>query len=144
MNLFGISPTQLDARIPPALVHAGADHLALMLKSRDALAAMHYDFARAQALMRQAGWVTVLLGHAHSAQLFSTRNAFAYGGVYEDPATGASTAALAGYLRDIGWPHAHRIEVHQGDDMNVPCRLHADISDEPGASIRLSGTVRMM
>ena len=60
---------------------------------------MTYDFARGQALMRQEGWVTVLLGHAESAVRFSTRNAFAYGGVYEDPATGASTAAFAGYLR---------------------------------------------
>ncbi|WP_195828580.1 PhzF family phenazine biosynthesis protein, partial [Bordetella pertussis] len=31
------------------------------------------------------------------------RNAFAAGGVYEDPATGAAAAALAGHLRDSGW-----------------------------------------
>ncbi|WP_242630999.1 PhzF family phenazine biosynthesis protein, partial [Klebsiella quasipneumoniae] len=38
-------------------------------------------------------------------QIFHTRNPFAYGGVYEDPATGAASAAFAGYLRDINWPH---------------------------------------
>ena len=144
LNLFGLSLADLDERMPPALIHAGADHLSLMLKSRAALAAMRYDFTQGQALMRQAGWVTVLLGHAHTPQFFSTRNAFAYGGVYEDPATGASTAALAGYLRDIAWLHAGRIVVHQGDDMGVPCRLHAEISATPGASIRVSGTARVM
>jgi hypothetical protein len=37
--------------------------------------------------------------------------------VYEDPATGAATAALAGYLREIDWPHGGKIEVIQGEDM---------------------------
>jgi PhzF family phenazine biosynthesis protein len=142
LELFGLSPADLDQRLPPARAHAGADHLVLMLKSRAALAAMRYDFARGQALMRQASWVTVMLGHAHAPQLFSTRNAFAYGGVYEDPATGASTAALAGYLRDVAWPHGGAIEVHQGDDMGIPSRLRAEFSDEPHSSIRIVGTAR--
>jgi PhzF family phenazine biosynthesis protein len=142
LRLFGLTPADLDERIPPALAHAGADHLVLMLKHRSTLAAMQYDFAQGRTLMREAGWVTVLLGHAHAPQLFSTRNAFAYGGVVEDPATGAATAALAACLRDIGWPHGNQIEVHQGDDMGMPSRLCAQLSDEPGSAIRVSGTVR--
>jgi predicted PhzF superfamily epimerase YddE/YHI9 len=86
----------------------------------------------------------VLLGHAASDRRFHTRNAFAYGGVYEDPATGAATAALAGYLRDIAWPHGGAIEVQQGDDMGIPCRIRAEIPATRGASIRLSGTVRRL
>jgi PhzF family phenazine biosynthesis protein len=144
LALFGLAASDLDPRIPPARIHAGADHLVLMLGSRAAVAAMHYDFARGQALMRQDGWVTVLLGHAESATRFATRNAFAYGGVYEDPATGAATAALAGYLRDLGWPHGGAIEVHQGDDMGMPSRLRAEITPVPGASIRVSGTARIL
>lgn len=65
-------------------------------------------------------------------------------GVLEDPATGAGTAALAGYLRDIGWPHGGRIEVVQGEDMGMRSRLTAEIGDAVGASIRVSGTARMM
>ena len=103
---------------------------------------MSYDFGRGQALMRRHGWVTVLMGHAQSTQRFHTRNPFAYGGVYEDPATGASTAAFAGYLRDLGWPHGGDIEVHQGDDMGAPSRLRAKITEQAGASIRVSGTAR--
>jgi PhzF family phenazine biosynthesis protein len=144
LKLFGLEAAFLDERVPPALIHAGADHLVLMLRDRSMLAAMRYDFESGRALMRRAGWVTVLLAHAESSQRFHTRNAFAFGGIYEDPATGASTAALAGYLRDLGWPHAGQIDVQQGDDMGMPSRLRAEISSQPGASIRLSGTARFM
>jgi predicted PhzF superfamily epimerase YddE/YHI9 len=40
-----------------------------------------------------------LLVYVVGEQIFHTRNPFAYGGVYEDPATGAASAAFAGYLR---------------------------------------------
>ncbi|HEY6644294.1 PhzF family phenazine biosynthesis protein [Povalibacter sp.] len=142
LGIFGLTTADIDERIPPARMHAGADHLVLMLRSRAAVAAMHYDFARAQELMRRENWVTILVGYAGSLQLFHTRNAFAFGGVYEDPATGAATAALAGYLRELGWPHAGRIQIHQGDDMGSPSRLTAEISPTAGSSIRISGTVR--
>lgn len=52
------------------------------------------------------GHATISLIHAESDQLFHSCNPFAAGGVYEVPATGAAAAALAGYLRDIDWPHA--------------------------------------
>jgi len=144
LELFGLGPDDLDDRIPVATAHGGVDHLVVMLQRRATLSAMKYDFDRGAALMKQAGWVTVLLGHAHTPQLFSTRNAFAYGGVYEDPATGAATAALAGYLRDLGWPHAGVIDILQGDDMGMSSRIRAEIPPTVGASIRVSGTARVM
>jgi len=144
LALFGYAATDLDPTIPPALIHGGADHLVLALKSREALAAMRYDLKAGQALMRAAGLVTILLAYAETPRLFHARNPFASGGVYEDPATGASTAAFAGYLRDIGWPHGGAIDVVQGEDMGMRSRLHADISPETGGSIRVSGTARMM
>ncbi|RQS71136.1 PhzF family phenazine biosynthesis protein [Burkholderia sp. Bp8963] len=144
LDMFGYTDEDLDVSIPPALIHAGADHLLLMLKSRPSLAAMKYDFDAGRALMIQEGWTTILLGHAETPQRFNTRNAFAYGGVYEDPATGAATAALAGYLRDIRWPHAGAIEVVQGEDMGMRSCLRADITPDSGSSIRVSGTARLM
>jgi predicted PhzF superfamily epimerase YddE/YHI9 len=92
--------------------------------------------------MRREGWITILLAWAESPTRFHTRNAFAYGGIYEDPATGAATAAFAGYLRDLGWPHGGRIDVVQGEDMGARSLLHADIGPEAGGSIRVSGTAR--
>ncbi|WP_020654150.1 PhzF family phenazine biosynthesis protein [Massilia niastensis] len=142
--LFGYSRADLDPRIPPALAHAGADHLVLALNSRARLAAMQYELDAGRKLMNAHGLVTVVLAWAEHAQLFHTRNPFAAGGVYEDPATGAGTAALAGYLRDLGWPHGGRVEIVQGEDMGMRSRLTAEFSEAPGSSIRVAGTARMI
>ncbi|MEW9571881.1 PhzF family phenazine biosynthesis protein [Rhodanobacter sp. Si-c] len=144
LALFGYTRADIDPRLPPALIHGGADHLALSLRSREALAAMAYELDAGRALMRRAGLVTVMLAHAQTPQRFHARNPFASGGVYEDPATGAATAAFAGYLRDLGWPHGGDIEVLQGEDMGSPSRLRAGIPSEPGSSIRVSGAARLM
>ncbi|MGZ5202870.1 MAG: PhzF family phenazine biosynthesis protein, partial [Telluria sp.] len=108
------------------------------------LAAMRYDLQAGRVLMRAQGLTTVVLAWAENARLFHTRNPFAFGGVYEDPATGAGTAALAGYLRDLGWPHGGAIDVVQGEDMGMRSRLRADIGDQAGSSIRVAGTARFM
>lgn len=144
LGLFGYSHDDLDASLPPALAHGGADHLVLGLKTRQTLSAMKYDFHDGRSLMNREGLVTILLAYAETPQIFHTRNPFAPGGVYEDPATGAATAALAGYLRDISWPHGGVIDVVQGEDMGVRSRLRAEISPSPGGSIRVSGTARIM
>jgi PhzF family phenazine biosynthesis protein len=144
LDLFGYSEADLDPRIPPGLAHAGNDHLVLALASRDLLAAMRYELQAGRELMLAHGLVTIVLVWAESAHLFHTRNPFAVGGVVEDPATGAGTAALAGYLRDLGWPHGGAIDVVQGEDMGMRSRLHADIGPAPGSSIRVAGTARFM
>ena len=144
LQLFGYTWADLDSRFVPARIHAGADHLLLMLKSRAALAAMRYDFETGRALMQREGWVTVLLGYAESDARFHTRNPFAYGGVVEDPATGAATAALAGRLVDIGWPHPGPIAVVQGEDMGSRSLLRAELPARSGDPVRVSGSVRRM
>lgn len=116
----------------------------LSLNTRQALSSMVYDFDAGRTLMNREGLVTFILVCAESSQLFHARNPFAYGGVYEDPATGAATAALAGYLRDIKWPHNGVINVIQGEDMGMRSRLRAEMSNLPGSSIRVSGTARVM
>ncbi|MES2928426.1 MAG: PhzF family phenazine biosynthesis protein [Pseudomonadota bacterium] len=144
LALFGLSAVDLDPRIPPALIHGGADHLVLALRSREALAAMHYALDVGRTLMVNAKLVTIVLVWVESDRLLHTRNAFASGGVLEDPATGAATAALAGYLRDLGWPHGGAIDVVQGEDMGMRSRLRAEIEPVAGSSIRVSGTARWM
>ncbi len=144
LDLFSYDPDELDPRLPPAFVEAGARHLMLALSSRSALAAMQYDFETGADLMRRWRLATISLLHSETASRFHVRNPFAAGGVYEDPATGAAAAAVAGYLRDLGWPHGGHIDIHQGDDMGKPCRLHADIPAARGSSIRVSGTARFL
>lgn len=144
LDLFGYAIGDLDPKIPPAKIHGGADHAVLALKSREALAGMTYDFERGRALMEKAGLVTVALVTMETAQLFHVRNAFAAGGVVEDPATGAAAAAFAAYLRDIGWPHGGAIDIVQGEDMGLRSLIRAEIGESAGSSIRVSGTARFM
>jgi len=144
LQLFGYRNEDVDFRIPAARIHGGADHFVLALRTREALSRMKYDLSAGRTFMKREGFVTVLLAHAENDRLFHTRNPFASGGVYEDPATGAATAAFAGYLRDLQWPHGGAIDIVQGEDMGMRSRLHADISPTIGSSIRVSGTARLM
>lgn len=144
LQLFDLDPTDLDPRIPAAAIHAGADHLVLALADRGRLAGMSYDLEAGRALMQASGLVTIALVHVRDAQHFAVRNAFASGGVLEDPATGAAAAAFAGYLRDLGWPHGGAIEIVQGEDMGMRSRIQATIPETAGSSIRVAGTARLM
>ncbi|MBR0789705.1 PhzF family phenazine biosynthesis protein [Bradyrhizobium manausense] len=144
LDLFGYTSSDLDPKLPPAKIHGGADHGLLALTSRAALARMAYDFERGRALMAREGLVTIALVAAETPRLFHVRNAFAAGGVVEDPATGAAAAAFAGYLRDIGWPHGGAIDIVQGEDMGARSLIRAEIGAAKGSSIRVSGTARFM
>jgi PhzF family phenazine biosynthesis protein len=144
LALFELHHSDLDPRIPPAIIFGGATHLVLALKERATLKAMRYNLEAGRRLMNNAGLVTILLAWSESNCAFHTRNPFASGGVYEDPATGAATAAFAGYLREIDWPHGGKIEVIQGEDMGSHSLLRAEIPPEKGSSIRVAGTARMI
>ena len=144
LDLFALTAADLDPRLPPAIAEAGARHLVVALTSRQKLAAMRYELEQGRRFMTAAGLITISLVHAETNTRFHARNPFAAGGVYEDPATGAVAAALAGYLRDHGWPHDGAIDIVQGEDMGVPSRLRAEITPESGASIRVSGAARQM
>lgn len=144
LQLFGLSAADLDPALAPAHIHAGADHLLLPLRSRGRLAAMQYALAAGRELMQRAGWITVALVWAESARRFHARNAFASGGVYEDPATGAAAAAFAGYLRDAAWPHEGGIQIVQGEDMGMRSLLHVDMAPVAGGPVQVSGEVRLL
>ena len=138
---FNISEDDLDISIPTALAHAGANHLVIGLKDRQALADMEYPFDVVKTIMLEADLTTISLIWAKDKHHFHVRNPFPVGGVYEDPATGAAAAALGGYLRDIGWIEQGKVEIFQGEDMGSPSHLTIDIGSEKGESIRVSGAV---
>lgn len=144
LSLFGLSQIMLDPQIPPAVAHGGGDHLIMALRDREILSRMTYDFPSGKLLAHREGYVTFNLIYVEHPRLFHVRNPFPAGGVYEDPATGAAAAALAGYLRDISWPHNGSIEIIQGVDMGNPSRLLVEISPEQGSAIRVEGTARLL
>ncbi len=143
LNLFGMNDEDLDPDIPPALVNGGAQHLLLALRQHDSLRNMNYDFAAGAVLMKAHGLVTINLIWRESAERIHSRNPFASHGVYEDPATGAAAAALAGYLRDAGL-QSGPFEVLQGADMGHPSRLVVVPRAGRGAPIEISGTTQSL
>ena len=139
---FHLTYDDLDPAFPVRFASAGAKHLILVLKDRMTLTDMNYDFDTVRTLMMEQGLITISLLWQETDDLFHSRNAFASGGVYEDPATGAAAAALAGYLRDINWKGKGTFTILQGEDMGVPSRLLVKYDPEPGTSIAVSGETR--
>lgn len=142
LALFDLTEADLDPRLAPARAHGGADHIVLPLRSRDRLAAMTYGLDQGRAMMRRHCLITVMLVFIEADQTFVARNAFASGGVLEDPATGAAAAAFAGYLRDAAWPHGGQFTIRQGEDMGSPSVITVGLDDIKGSSVRVSGTTR--
>ncbi|AXI48312.1 PhzF family phenazine biosynthesis protein [Sulfitobacter sp. SK012] len=144
---FGLKRDDLDLRLPPTLAFAGVRHAVLTLSDRAALAAMAYDFDEVRAVMSAHDLTTISLLHIEGPRAFSSRNAFASGGVIEDPATGAAAAALGGMLVDLDWDGLQaggRFEIAQGVDMGMASRIGVDVSGTPGDSVRVSGAARWM
>ncbi|HKI55001.1 MAG TPA: PhzF family phenazine biosynthesis protein, partial [Anaerolineales bacterium] len=144
LALFNLTVDDLNADFPVRFASAGAKHLILFLKERKTLADMKYPFDEVKALMVEQALVTISLLWNESDDLFHSRNPFASGGVYEDPATGAAAAALAGYLRDIGWQGKSEFTILQGEDMGVPSRLSVKYGPRIGESVSVSGETRVI
>jgi PhzF family phenazine biosynthesis protein len=142
LDQFNFSGQDLDPRFPVSFAFAGAKHLAVILQDRTTLADMSYNFKSLKSLMLGEQLITINLLWAESSKVFHSRNPFPPGGVYEDPATGAAAAALAGYLRDISWSGANMFEVFQGEDMGSPSHLLVECSSVPGEGVNVTGETR--
>jgi PhzF family phenazine biosynthesis protein len=139
---FELKRDDLDSGFPIKFASAGAKHLIIVVKSRKTLADMKYEFELVKSLMAEQGLVTISILWQESDSVFHSRNPFPSGGVYEDPATGAAAAALAGYLRDINWTGNKSFTILQGEDMGVPSRLNVKYGPTKGESISVSGETR--
>lgn len=139
---FGLTHDDLDPKFPVRFANGGVKHLIFFVKDRQTLANMQYQFDTVRQLMLECDLTTISLIWKESDELFHSRNPFAAGGVYEDPATGAAAAALAGYLRDIGWKGNNTFTILQGEDMGMPSRLLVKFRPEVGSSVAVSGETR--
>jgi len=143
LSLFNLKQQDINFDIAPAHIHGGADHIVLVLNKESHVKNMRYNFDEGLALMQKYGWVTIMLVYQQKNSLFYVRNAFAAGGVVEDPATGAAAAAFCGYLRDAyDWP-MHDIKLIQGVDMGRPSEITAQFSKEKSTAITISGEVSL-
>ena len=142
LEAFGLTHADLNSAYPVRFASAGARHLILVLRKRETLSRMKYEFDPVRELMLAQSLITISLLWPESDEVFHSRNAFAAGGVYEDPATGAAAAALAGYLRDIGWQGKSELTILQGQDMGMPSRLLVKYGPIVGESVAVSGETR--
>lgn len=139
LQLFGYARQDMDRSLPAMLVNAGASHLFVALSSRMQLSHMRYDLKSGRSFMQQHGLVTVMLVYRETERLFHARNAFASGGVLEDPATGAAAAALAGMLRDQKILLPGDMTILQGEDMGRPSRIFVRFGEVEGSPVFVSG-----
>jgi len=143
LALFGWVETDLDPSLEMARINGGAEHLLIPLATHEALKGMKYDFDKGAALMQAHSLVTINLVWRENANTIHSRNPFAGHGVYEDPATGAAAAALAGYMRDSA-KVTEPFTVHQGVDMGVPSKLIVDPNPGKGQSVNVAGQTRVI
>ncbi|MEP3348050.1 MAG: PhzF family phenazine biosynthesis protein [Litoreibacter sp.] len=142
LALFGWNKDTLSADVQPAIAYAGeAKFLVLPLAREEDLRSMAYVQAEGAAFMQSHGFITLHIFWQERDDLIHARNPFAGHGVYEDPATGASASAVAGYLRDA-YGKTKPYQVLQGVDMGVPSRLFVAAESGKGAPIRVAGAAR--
>ena len=133
------SAADLDPAYPVMLANAGAEHLILVTRTRERLAALDYDFEALATIMKKHDLITLQLIWPESRKRYHARNPFPPGGVVEDPATGASAAAFGGYLRELGKiGQTAKFTIIQGVDMGQPSEITVNVIEgEPG--VRVSG-----
>lgn len=133
------SADDLDPEYPVLLANAGLEHLILITKTRQRLAALDYDVQALAKLMQDQALVTLQLIWPESKKRYHSRNLFAGSEVVEDPATGSAAAAFGGYLRELGLIGDNaEFTIVQGVEMGCLSELKVSvIGGEPG--VRVTG-----
>ena len=142
LDALGWSAHDLDSALPPAIGYGGNKHPVLVARTLRRLETLSYNFDALQRLCREHDWITVHLVAATGPRTWRARDPFPWGGVIEDPATGAAAAAFAGYLR----AHAHAAAgdsfvITQGVEMGRPSTITVHLTDHEalvsGAATRI-------
>lgn len=144
IDSFSFSKNDLNEKYPIKVSFSGINNLILFVKNKKTLQEMKYDFEKVKELMISKNIVTINILWGENENLFHSRNAFAYGGVYEDPATGSAAIALGEYLRSMGIKNSGEIEILQGFDMKQPSQLFVSFEETLNSSIKVSGTCRFV
>lgn len=136
------SERDLHPDLPAAIGFGGNRHPVLVARDLGRLENLSYDFPRLQRLSREQGWVTVHLVVPTGPGRWRARDPFPWGGVVEDPATGAAAAAFAGYLRQhAGARHGDTFVIAQGVEMGRPSTLEVELLEDvalvSGAATRI-------
>ena len=142
LESLGWQESVLAKSFVPLIANAGNSHPVLVLDSIEALQNLEYDFEALKLICRENKWPTIQLVAEESHGVWRSRNPFAFGGVYEDPATGSAALALGVYLRESGNVNVgDNFTIKQGFEMGQPCLLNvfvgADFCSVSGSAIKL-------
>lgn len=142
LEVFGWQESVLAKGFVPVIANAGNSHPVLVLSSVEILQHLDYDFEALKLICRENNWPTVQLVAEESAGVWRSRNPFAFGGVYEDPATGSAALAFGVYLRESGKAKASdSFIIKQGFEMGQPCLLNvfvgSDFCSVSGSAIQI-------
>ncbi|MEY3846069.1 MAG: Trans-2,3-dihydro-3-hydroxyanthranilate isomerase [Actinomycetota bacterium] len=112
----------------PMIANSGNSHPIIVLDSPKTLQNLDYQFEVLKDICRANKWPTLQLIAQESERVWRSRNPFAFGGVYEDPATGSAAAAFGVYLRETGAAApGDTFTIKQGFEMGQPCLLKVTI-----------------
>lgn len=122
----------------PLISNAGNSHPIIVVDTPKTLKYLDYNFEALKELCRTNKWPTLQLIAQESENVWLSRNPFAFGGVYEDPATGSAAAAFGVYLRETGKiAPGHTLFIKQGFEMGQPCLLKVVVGED---ECKVSGT----
>lgn len=138
LEILGLENSALSKTHFPQIANAGNPHPVIVLESPESLKVLDYDFEALKKLCREQKWPTVQLIARKSDFVWRSRNPFAFGGVYEDPATGSAAAAFGVYLRETGKiSPGESFTIEQGFEMGQPCLLKVTVGSQ---DCKVSGT----
>lgn len=125
---LGLTPEHADRALPPQVVGAGADHLIVPLRDREALAQARSDDAAVGALLAAHGALTLYAAVCDPGAERAWARAFAGAAIGEDPATGSAAGPLCAYL--AARTGCAAVTIEQGVEMGRPSRLDAAMEED--------------
>lgn len=139
LEYLGWDSTYLHPDYPPAIGFGGNHHPVLVAQNASKLAELSYDFEKLRTLCLARSWATIQLIAPAGAGQWHSRNPFPWGGVIEDPATGAAAAAFAGYLKTLGEATTgDKLTITQGLEMGRRSQINVELL---ATAARISGPV---
>ena len=138
LEILGLESSALSKNHIPQIANAGNSHPVIVFESPDSLKSLDYNFEALKEISRAQKWPTIQLIAQKSEYVWRSRNPFAFGGVYEDPATGSAAAAFGVYLRETGAiSPGESLTIEQGFEMGQPCLLKVTVGLQ---DCKVSGT----
>jgi len=120
---IGLTPSDLDARVPPQVVSTGLPFLIVPLRTTAALQRLAPDYHELMPMLREEAGV-FLPYYLVTGE--SNLEARMFGPNFDDPGTGSAAGCAATYLVRYGLrPPGRTLEISQGRLLKRPCRIYA-------------------